>query len=237
LDAQDTIRRLEQQLRELQEAKMALDARERELNEMTRRLASEREMEVSEREKLAEEIQRRELEVERIRRHVEEKDEETRRLQMEVEDARRRQQEAQEALVSATTEAMRHNRMNNVLEVERPVSHEPIMTMVESDEHEDHERMSNGDIRENKVELTTDETADVRQWELERETHVERNIDMRARLEELKAELEEERIEDRRTEEDVRYEFLAQGGQTKYKTLTQIRAGTTRRRIDQFENL
>lgn len=70
LEAQDTIRRLEQQLRDLQSAKEALDFRERELNEMTRRLAEEREMEASERDKLAEEIRRREREVDQIRTQV-----------------------------------------------------------------------------------------------------------------------------------------------------------------------
>jgi radixin len=230
VDAQDTIRRLEQQLRELQEAKQALDARERELDDMTRRMMSEREMETSEREKLAEEIRRREDEVEQMRRHVDEKDEETRRLQQEVEEARLRQQEAHEEMMRQTTQALQHNRAHNVFEAEQFVG-------AESDEPEqESDRISNGGLS-NKFELTTDEDAYVLQPEMNRETHVEKNTDMRARLEELKLELAEERIVERVTEADMRYQHLESQGQTKYKTLTQIRQGTTKRRIDQFENL
>jgi radixin len=246
LDAQDTIRRLEQQLRELQEAKQALDDRERELDELTRRMTSEREMEVSEREKLAEEIRRREEEVERIRRHVEEKDEQTRMLQEEVEDARRRQQEAQEALMSATTEAMRHNRMNNVFET---VSSEQYgghgrtheqhygKSAEDAEEHYHDDHISTNGDGDNKVELTSDIDANVPQWEMERETQVEKNTDMRARLDELKLELEAEKIPERETNEDILYQQYVSKGQSKYKTLAQIRAGATKRRIDQFENM
>lgn len=50
-------------------------------------------------------------------------------------------------------------------------------------------------------------------------------------------ELETQRIPERQTDEDVRYQHLVSMGQSKYKTLTQIRAGATKRRIDQFENM
>lgn len=49
---------------------------------------------------------------------VTEKDEETKRLQMEVEEARRQQEAASEALVRASSDAMRHNRMHNVFETQ-----------------------------------------------------------------------------------------------------------------------
>jgi len=189
---------------------------------------------------LAEEIRRREEEVERIRRHVDEKDEETRRLQQEVEDARLRQQEAQEALMTATTQALHHNRMNNAFEDTQFVGesdiHEPEHDHEPHHEHYEHDRMSNGGMRK-EVELTTDADAELPQYEIDRETHVEKTTGIRERLEELKLELEETRIPERVTDDDVRYLHLSSVGQTKYKTLTQIRAGTAKRRIDQFENL
>jgi len=220
-DAQETIRRLEQQLRELQAAKEALDARERELNEMTRRLAEEREMEASEREKLAEEIRRREAEVDVIRTQVAEKDEETRRLQMEVEEARRQQEAASEALVRASSDAMRHNRVHNVFEPQEP-----------SEENDD--QVPNGSVG---VDLTSDEYANVPQWETERTTALDRNTNMKARLDELTSALDQLRDDTKVTEYDVLHMENKRAGRDKYKTLRQIRAGNTQRRIDQFENM
>lgn len=61
---------MEQQLRDFQQAKDSLDSRERELKEMLLRMEHEREMEVSERDKLADEIRRREEAIVEIRRQV-----------------------------------------------------------------------------------------------------------------------------------------------------------------------
>lgn len=66
-------------------------------------------------------------------------------MQEEVEEARRRQTEAQEALMSATTEAMRHNRMHNVFETVN--THERYVGEADEHEHEhEHDHIStNGD--------------------------------------------------------------------------------------------
>ncbi len=74
LEAQETIRRLEQQLRQLQEAKQALEHKERELGELMRQLQSEREMGQEERERLVAEIALREGEVSTMRTQVLERD-------------------------------------------------------------------------------------------------------------------------------------------------------------------
>jgi len=218
LEAQDTIRRLEQQLRDLQSAKEALDFREKELNEMTRRLAETREMEASERDKLAEEIRRREREVDQIRTQVAEKDEERKRLQTEVENARRKQQAASEALVKASSEAVHHNRLHNVFEPQ------------ENDDH-----VSNGGV--GGVDLTSDEYANVPQWETERMPALDRNTNMKSRLEQLTTDLDQLRDDAKVTQYDVLHMENKRAGRDKYKTLRQIRAGNTQRRIDQFENM
>uniref|UniRef100_A0A915J930 Moesin/ezrin/radixin homolog 1 n=1 Tax=Romanomermis culicivorax TaxID=13658 RepID=A0A915J930_ROMCU len=70
LEAQSTIHRLENQLAETEKAKEQLDKRERELEEMTKLLASEREMEHEEKESLAREIRRREMEIDSMRQTV-----------------------------------------------------------------------------------------------------------------------------------------------------------------------
>lgn len=60
---------------------------------------------------------------------------------------------------------------------------------------------------------------------------------LHASFQALKSFLDNARIDQAETLEDQQYKLLLESGQNKYKTLTQIRAGTTRRRIDQFENM
>lgn len=104
--AHDTIRRLEQQLHELQLAKDRLEAKERELRDLTEQLQSEREMSAEEKERLISEIRNREMQVAEMREQVESKTAETNRLQKEVDEARMRQ------------EAQRHTSAFNVKEID-----------------------------------------------------------------------------------------------------------------------
>ncbi|CDW58520.1 Moesin:ezrin:radixin 1 [Trichuris trichiura] len=217
IDAQSTIRRLEDSLKELQGAQQELAKREEEVEKLGRRLKEEHEMDINEKEKLEEEIRKRELEIASVRQEISEKDAQTRRLQEEVEEARRRQQEASEALLRATTEAMQHNKLHNVFE-----------------HVEENYTMANGDYR---VELTSDEYANVPQWEIERQTALERNQNIQDRLDALNADLEKMRDQDKVTQYDVLHMENKRAGRDKYKTLRQIRAGNTQRRIDQFENM
>ncbi|KRZ89586.1 Moesin/ezrin/radixin -like protein 1 [Trichinella sp. T8] len=221
-NAQDTIRRLELSLKELQQAQENLARREEEVKHLGTRLAEEREMEASEKDKLEAEIRRREAEIAAVRREVSEKDAQTRRLQEEVEEARRRQQEASEALLRATTQALHHNKAHNVFE-----------------HMEDNYALSNGGDYStlNEVELTSDEYANVPQWEVDRQTAIERNQNIQTRLDALNADLEKMRDRDKVTEYDVLHMENKRAGRDKYKTLRQIRAGNTQRRIDQFENM
>lgn len=93
MEAQDTIRRLEDQLRQVQAAKQDYEMKQLELQKMMERLQDEKHMESDAKAKLEQEIQSKAEEVENIKRVVEEKDAETKKLQEEVEEARRKQQE------------------------------------------------------------------------------------------------------------------------------------------------
>ncbi|KFD55063.1 Ezrin/radixin/moesin family protein [Trichuris suis] len=88
-----------------------------------------------------------------------------------------------------------------------------------------------------RVELTSDEYANVPQWEIERQTALERNQNIQDRLDALNADLEKMRDQDKVTQYDVLHMENKRAGRDKYKTLRQIRAGNTQRRIDQFENM
>lgn len=220
-DAQDMIRRLEKQLEEYTQAKNALEMRECELRSLNERIEHEREMETSEKTKLLEEIRKREEDIVVFRKEVDEKDRKTKELQSEVEAAREREMEATNALLTATTAAVKHNKAHSVFE----------HTEQDGDENNDHE---NGDIN---VDLTSDDYANVHQNEVERKTQVETNRNIQSQLESLNAELEKVRVEEKVTEYDVLHMENKRAGRDKYKTLKQIRAGNTQRRIDQFENM
>jgi len=60
---------------------------------------------------------------------------------------------------------------------------------------------------------------------------------MKARLDELTSALDQLRDDTKVTEYDVLHMENKRAGRDKYKTLRQIRAGNTQRRIDQFENM
>lgn len=79
---QEMIRRLEEQLKQLQAAKEELEARQNELTAMMARLEESKNMEAAERAKLEDEIRAKQEEVSRIQETVDAKDEETRRLQV-----------------------------------------------------------------------------------------------------------------------------------------------------------
>lgn len=222
-DARGMIGRLEQQLDEYTSAKNALEARETELRSMTERLEQERDMELSEKAKLAEEISQREKDIVSFRQEVDEKDRQTRELQAEVEAARQRELEATNALMAATNQAFQHNKQHSVFE------------HAENDgDDNDQEHENGGDIN---VELTSDECANVPQNEVERKTQLETNRNIQSQLESLNAELDKMRVEEKVTEYDVLHMENKRAGRDKYKTLKQIRSGNTQRRIDQFENM
>ncbi|EEC14126.1 radixin, moesin, putative [Ixodes scapularis] len=111
LEAQDTIRRLEDQLRLVQAAKEEFELKQRELEEMMKKLENDKMMEAEEKLRLEEDIRAKQVEVQRMQEEVNTKDEETRRLQEEVEDARRRQEEATAALVAASSTPQHHHVM------------------------------------------------------------------------------------------------------------------------------
>ena len=54
---------------------------------------------------------------------------------------------------------------------------------------------------------------------------------------ELRANLEMTKDEEKETEEDRQYKLLSEQGRDKFKTLRDIRSGNTKRRIDNFENM
>lgn len=125
LEAQDTIKRLEEQLRDMALAKEDLESKQNELKNLMVQLEESKNMEHQERQKLEEEIRAKQEEVSMIQVEVHTKDEETRRLQAEVEEARRIKEEATKALLAAATPQHHH---------------------VTENEHDENDDLTNGDI-------------------------------------------------------------------------------------------
>ncbi|XP_042865827.1 moesin/ezrin/radixin homolog 1-like [Penaeus japonicus] len=249
-DAQDTIRRLEKQLQELQAAKDELEAKQTELQTMMTRLEETKEMEAGERVRLEEEIRYKQEEISRIQDEVNVKDEETRRLQSEVEEARRKEEEATLALLTASTvqkaSAISSSSSSSedeaeILRPKTPVVEKVEATLAQSafNGHDFYEAEAERRSSSSSEESHTMEPVDVKPELLEiQEPKQDSDAIKRMKLlEDVKQSLAAERKPDQLTVLDKIYNANISKGNTKYKTLRQVRQGNTKRRVDQFENL
>jgi peptidoglycan hydrolase CwlO-like protein len=219
MEAQDMIRRLEEQLKQLQLSKDELETRQNELQEMLTRLEESKHMEAAERQKLEDEINAKQIEVAKIQEEVAEKDSETRRLQEEVEEARLKQQEAAAALLAATQTPQHHH--------------------LAEEENGDDDDTTNGDNGSGGGDVSRDLDTDehIKDPIEDRRTLAERNERLHDQLKALKQDLAQSRDDTMETVNDKIHRENVRQGRDKYKTLREIRKGNTKRRVDQFENM
>merc|ERR1719268_379637 len=216
--AQETIKKLEEQLRETQVAKEELVQQQQELHEMMIRLEESKNLEAEERARLEEEINSKRVEVEEIVSEVQRKEEENRQLQAEMEEARRRQDEASQALIAASTTPKHHH----LQEMEG-----------DSDNEEDESKLTNGDTSRDLMNYDDDVNDPVN----ERITLPEKNERLQSQLRSLKEDLANTRDDQAETTMDKIHKENVKQGRDKYKTLREVRKGNTKRRVDQFENM
>jgi len=216
--AQETIRKLEEQLRETQVAKEELVQQQQELHEMMIRLEESKNLEAEERARLEEEINSKRSEVEEIVSEVQRKEEENRQLQQEMEEARRRQDEASQALIAASTTPKHHH----LQEMDG-----------DSDNEEDETKLTNGDTSRDLMNYDDDVNDPVN----ERITLAEKNERLQSQLRSLKEDLANTRDDQAETTMDKIHKENVKQGRDKYKTLREVRKGNTKRRVDQFENM
>jgi len=244
--AQETIRKLEEQLRETQVAKEELVQQQQELHEMMIRLEESKNLEAEERARLEEEINSKRSEVEEIVSEVQRKEEENRQLQQEMEEARRRQDEASQALIAASTTPKHHH-----LQVAQYWKHFPkeeragrqqgfrtskvLLEEMEgdSDNEEDESKLTNGDTSRDLMNYDDDVNDPVN----ERITLAEKNERLQSQLRSLKEDLANTRDDQAETTMDKIHKENVKQGRDKYKTLREVRKGNTKRRVDQFENM
>lgn len=214
IEAQDQIRRLEEQLKETQAAKDELESNQNELQQMMTRLEQSQSMEAEERMRLEDEIRTKQEEVSNIQAQVMNKERENQELQSEMAEARKKHEEATQALIAATTTPRHHH-------------------VQENDDDEDDETVANGD---NSRDLRNDDD-DINDPVNERLTLAERNERLQNQLKSLKDELSSTRDEAGETTMDRIHKENVKQGRDKYKTLREVRKGNTKRRVDQFENM
>jgi len=214
LEAQDQIKRLEDQLRETQLSKEELESSQNELKEMMVRLEQSKNMEAEERQRLEDEINAKQEEVSTIQSQVQMKERENMELQSEMADARKKHEEATQALIAATT-TPRHHHVND------------------HDDDEDDDEIANGDSSR---DLRNDDD-DINDPVNDRLTLAERNERLQNQLKSLKDELSTTRDETGETTMDRIHKENVKQGRDKYKTLREVRKGNTKRRVDQFENM
>merc|ERR1712142_405264 len=217
--AQDTIRKLEDQLRETQVAKEELMQQQQELHEMMIRLEESKNLEAEERARLEEEINSKRSEVEDIVAEVQRKEQENRQLQEEMEDARRRQDEASQALIAASTTPKHH--------------HLQELDGASDDDEDEESKMTNGDTSRDLMNYDDDVNDPVN----ERITLAEKNERLQSQLRSLKEDLANTRDDQAETTMDKIHKENVKQGRDKYKTLREVRKGNTKRRVDQFENM
>jgi len=226
LDAQTTIKQLEEQLKETQAAKDELEATRRELQEMMQRLEESKNMEAEERARLEDEIQKKQDEVQTIYQEVKQKEEENIALQSEMADARVKHEEATKALFAATTTPGHHHVRDHDDDDEG------------EDENENGE--NNGDDMINGGDTSRDLRDDhdvINDPVNDRLTLAERNERLQNQLRSLKEDLSHTRDEAGETTMDRIHKENVKQGRDKYKTLREVRKGNTKRRVDQFENM
>jgi len=217
LSAQDTIKKLEDQLRETQVAKEELMSQQNELREMMTRLEEDKNLEAEERQRLEDEINNKKGEVEDIVAEVKRKEDENRQLQEEMDLARQRQEEASQALIAATTTPRHHH----------------LQEMDGASDDEEDQRIPNGDHSQNLRE----DDEDLRDPVDERQTLAEKNERLQSQLRSLKEDLANTRDDQNETTMDKIHRENVKQGRDKYKTLREVRKGNTKRRVDQFENM
>jgi len=239
-DAQETIRKLEDQLRETQVAKDELEKQQRELHEMMQRLEESKNLEAEERARLEEEILQKKNEVDDISDQVRNKEEENRQLQEEMEDARLKQEEASKALIAASTTPGHHH-----LQIAEYWKYFPLdqgenfrssgilVKETEDDEEDDETPLQNGD-HSRELRYDDDEVQDPVN---DRITLAEKNERLQNQLKSLKEDLANTRDDQQETNYDKIHKENVKQGRDKYKTLREVRKGNTKRRVDQFENM
>jgi hypothetical protein len=178
LGAQETIRKLEDRLKQMQIAKDSLEAKQSELTVMMKQLEESKYLEQEEKTRLEEAILLKQDEVQTMRVEVQTKDEEMRRMQSEVEVARKVQNDAAAAIVAASLS-------NNIL--------------VKENDHEENDDIPNGDCGQFKAhnsllkqtltvsllteaDLETESVGDCPRPEENRETTVSKKKDLQEQL-------------------------------------------------------
>jgi len=244
----------ERMLRQMEQERLNKETEAREAAEAKQRLyeqelAQMREnMQLKEREisRAYEQIRELELqlaELSKAKEELQSKEEELLELNRQLRSERMLSEEERSRLVAEITQREAHvaqmrslveSKTNETNQLQRQVNerrhHVPEYNHV-------HEHNGSDDHSNAHVDLYNGETFNGHQNELDRVTETERNTNIKQKLESLTRELDLVKDNNAITDYDVLHMENKRAGRDKYKTLRQIRAGNTKRRVDAFENM
>lgn len=206
--ASESIRRLEEQLREAQAMKDDLQKQQQELKDLLDKMEKDREMDAEEKEKLHNEIKAKEEEIEAVRLKVATQEDETKKIQNEIEEAKKTIKEQMEQRIEIPI-------IENTFEEKEAI---PEIVVHETTGSRKSSSSSSSSDSEDEKERKPDPKTE--------------NI-----LKNLREDLDKTLVEGKETEEDRQHRENLKQGRDKFKTLRDVRIGNTKRRIDTFENM
>ncbi|WAR09124.1 RADI-like protein [Mya arenaria] len=207
-DSNSRIGQLEKVVDDYNKAQEDIAEQRRKAEELEARLQEAEHMHVEEKLRLEAEYLAAKEEIEKSESQLAERDNMMSDMQVQLAEARDKAQQDQEALLKAMEE----------------------MHVKESKE-EDEEEHGDAEMQE------YDDMENMPRPEEDREIEIEKNKRLQQQLKELEAELIEKKDDTKQTRNDALHAENVKQGRDKYKTLKQIRAGNTKKRVDEFESI
>ncbi|XP_052807572.1 radixin-like isoform X1 [Mya arenaria] len=207
-DSNSRIGQLEKVVDDYNKAQEDIAEQRRKAEELEARLQEAEHMHVEEKLRLEAEYLAAKEEIEKSESQLAERDNMMSDMQVQLAEARDKAQQDQEALLKAMEE----------------------MHVKESKE-EDEEEHGDAEMQE------YDDMENMPRPEEDREIEIEKNKRLQQQLKELEAELIEKKDDTKQTRNDALHAENVKQGRDKYKTLKQIRAGNTKKRVDEFESM
>ncbi|CAG5125873.1 unnamed protein product [Candidula unifasciata] len=226
-DLQIMVRERDEKVCELTALREDLERERLKAAELQREIECSKEMELSERQRLAAELEAAQSSLQERLYDIEAKENEMSTLHVELENARKSAEEKESELSRVLTHSQQR---------EQELQAQLLVRSEMNDQHDEGEENEGDDTKEFDAGLTVDENSlSMPRPEESRETHQSQHKYLQDQLKSLKDDLDAQKtakdINDKLHEENMRL------GRDKYKTLKQIRQGNTKQRVDEFESM
>ncbi|BFZ24678.1 hypothetical protein BsWGS_27716 [Bradybaena similaris] len=226
-DLQLMIRERDEKVAELTALREDLERERLKAAELQREIEFSKELELSERQRLAAELEAAQASLQERLNDIESKESEVSTLHAELENARKSAEEKETELSRVLTYSQQREQELQAQLLVRSEIH---------DQHDEGEENDDDSTKEFDAGLTVDENSlSMPRPEESRETHQSKDKWLQEQLKSLKDDLDE--VKTAKDPNDRLHEENQRLGRDKYKTLKQIRQGNTKQRVDEFESM